>query len=139
MKTQAFLKVSGINGTSVDRSHSHWIDIESFRVDENSSFRGSSNSSSGSSEGMRRIAESAFTKRVDATSAIFADAATKGTRFDEAILETVVINGNARQNNLRVRFKNVVVVSLKTRGKSASDFPIEETTIGFATRETGTF
>ena len=139
METQAFLKVSGISGTSVDRSHPHWIDIESFRVDANSYFSGGTELSSGHSKGTRRIGESSFIKRVDATSAILMVAMTKGTHFDEAVLETVVINGKARQNNLRVRFKDVVVISFKTQGKGESDFPLEQITIGFATRETSTF
>jgi type VI protein secretion system component Hcp len=136
---RTFFKISGIIGTSKDPLHPHWIDIESYKVDANAVFTDGSGSSGRSGNGSKKHGESAFIKRVDATSASFMEAMTKGTHFDEAILETVVMDGKVRRNYLRVRFKGVTVTSYAAGVSRSSNSPLEDFTISYVERETGRF
>jgi type VI secretion system secreted protein Hcp len=115
MAFDAFLKLDGIKGESVDAKHKGGIDIKSFSF--GASQTGTHGTGDGGGAGKVQIHDMHFTKKVDASSPLlFLNCAT-GTHIKEANF-VVRKAGGIQLEYLKVKLTDVLVSSVKPHGQA---------------------
>ena len=125
----AFLKIDGIQGESLDEKHRNEIVVESW------SFGATSRSSeSGASASRPCMSDISFVKLVDKASPLLLAAAVTGTHIGSAVL-SVRKAGQGQQDYLVITMKEVLVSSVSQQQSSFGDgsvVPAEALSLNFA-------
>lgn len=126
MAIDAFLKIEGIPGESLDIQFKDWIEIEDFNVGASQSASATPTSSGGASSGRARMSDLFFKKTVDKSTPKLHEACCSGKHFKEV---TVALNraGDDKLKYLEIKLEEVIIssVSLAGNGSVETGFPTE--------------
>jgi type VI secretion system secreted protein Hcp len=124
MAFDAFLKIDGIPGESLDDKHRNEIDVVSFHWGITRGNRGRA-----------QVQDFTFVHHVDAASPLLFDAVCSGQAFKEAQF-TLRKAGEKAIDFLKIRFEEVFITSATPAGTSGGDdLPAEQVTLDFQSVE----
>jgi type VI secretion system secreted protein Hcp len=129
MAVDMFLKISGIDGESTDKSHKGEIDILAWSWGMSQS--GTTHMGGGGGSGKVSVQDITLTKYVDASSPALMLGCCKGTHLDEAML-VVRKAGDTPLEYIKITMKEVIVSNLSTGGSGGEDRLTETVTLNFA-------
>lgn len=128
-----FLKLSGIEGESKDKTHKNEIDLESWSWGETQ--QGSFHSGSGGGSGKVDGGDFHFVMKVNKASPKLFLACATGDHIDEATL-TCRKAGKDQQEFLVIKFNQLLVSSYQLGGSGGSDIlPTDQISLNFAKME----
>ena len=129
MAVDMFLKIAGIKGESVDKSHKDEIDVLAWSWGTSQS--GSAQLGPGAGAGKVNVQDLSFTKYVDASTPDLLLACCNGKHLDDALL-TVRKAGENPVEYLKIKLTEVLVSSVSTGGSGGEDRLTENVTLNFA-------
>lgn len=129
MAVDMFLKISGVDGESTDKSHKGEIDILSWSWGMSQS--GTTHMGGGGGAGKVNVQDITLTKYVDAASPALLLGCCKGTHLEQAVL-VVRKAGDSPLEYVRITMKEVIVSNLSTGGSGTQDRLTESVTLNFA-------
>ncbi len=129
MAVDMFLKITGVEGESTDKSHKGEIDVLAWSWGMSQS--GTTHMGGGGGSGKVNVQDISLTKYVDASSNALMLGCCKGTHFDEAVL-VVRKAGDTPLEYIKLTMKEVIVSSLSTGGSGGEDRLTENLTLNFA-------
>ena len=125
-----FLKISGIQGESVDVKHKGEIDILSFSWGEANT--ASAAHGGGAGAGKVSMQDFHFTKKFDKASPKLFSATASGQRLTSAILTVRKTTGEVPVDYLKYTFTNILISSYQTAGTGDPDpTPTDQFSIAF--------
>lgn len=130
MAFDAFLKIDGIKGESVDAKHKDEIVLESFSWGVANSGAGYAGSA-GRATGKSSPTDFAVVKRIDKSSPDLFAACAAG-KHTPTMLVTVRKAGGTPLEYLTYKFTDVMVTSYQAGGSSAGDLPVESVSFNYA-------
>lgn len=125
----AYMKIDGVNGHSLDPQHMGWIEISSAQFDQIRSSVPAGGPARGAAGGKIHLSEITISKRTDASSPLLLEAATKGRHFPEVIIEMRKAGGGP-QEYLVIRMSDALVSSYQMGGKGGAP-PTDSFTLTF--------
>jgi len=129
MATDMFLKLTGIEGESVDKTHAKEIDVLAWSWGMSNS--GTTHLGTGGGSGKVNVQDLSVTKYVDASSSALITACCKGTHIDDATL-IVRKAGDSPLEYIKIHMSEVMVVAVSTGGSGGEDRLTENVTLNFA-------
>ena len=128
-----FLKIDGIDGESMDKTHKSEIQLQSFSWGETN--QGTFSSGSGGGAGKVQMQDFHFTMTVNKSSPKLFLACANGEHIKKATL-TARKAGKDQQDYLKVTFSDLLVSSFQTSGMAdAGHLPIDQISLNFAKLE----
>jgi type VI secretion system secreted protein Hcp len=131
MAFDAFLKIDGIPGESLDRQHKDEIEIESFSWGLSNT--GSIGSGGGAGAGKAVLQDFHFTSKLSKASPLLLKACATGQHLKEALLTVRRGGGEGRGGNeyLKIKLSDILVSSLAPAGEATDEFPSESFSLNF--------
>ncbi len=130
MAVDMFLKVDGITGESVDKTHKGEIDVLAWSWGVSNS--GSTHSGSGGGSGKANVQDFSFTKYVDKATPTLMLFSCNGKHIKEATLTVRKAGGDSPVEYLKIKFSDILVSSVSTGGSGGQDRLTENVTLNFA-------
>jgi type VI secretion system secreted protein Hcp len=125
-----FLKIDGIQGESLDKTHKNEIEIESWSWGEAQA--GTASRGSGMGAGKVQMQDFHFTMKVCKASPKLMLACATGEHIKSAVL-TCRKAGKEQQEYLKWTFSDLLVSSFKTGGSGTTDvLPLDEISLNFS-------
>lgn len=125
----AYLKISGIRGASVECSHVGWIEVLNVVFQHDYIGAGARGRAAGAIS---------FTKYVDVVTPSLFEAVASAEHHNEAILETILIDGKTQREQWRFRYEDIVVVSRQAAAKDGNR-QVENVVMSYGRSTTGRF
>ena len=116
----AYLKIDGIAGESIDRDHKDWIDLRSFSWGLSNASTGTVGGGSGA--GRAVFSPFSYTQGLDASVPSQFLAAASGRRIEDMTLD-LVRAGENRQRFFQMVFEDVSISSLHISGQTSTELP----------------
>lgn len=129
MAIDAFLKIEGVKGESVDKAHKDEIDVLSWSWGMSQS--GTMHSGPGGGAGKVSVQDLSVVKYVDRSSPALTQACCVGTHFDKAVL-TLRKAGGEPLDYLVITLEEVLVTSVQTGGSAGEERLTQSITLNFA-------
>jgi len=133
MAIDAFLKIEGIPGESLDAQFKDWIEMDDFDVGASQSASATATSSGGASTGRGKMSDLYFRKAVDKATPKLHEACLAGKHFKEV---TIALNrsGDDKLKYLEIKLEEVIIssVSLNGNGNLENGFPSETVRLNYA-------
>jgi type VI secretion system secreted protein Hcp len=130
MAFDAFLKIDGIKGESVDKTHKDEIVIESFSWGVANSGAGYAGSA-GRATGKSSPSDFSIVKKIDKASPDLFAACASG-KHTKDMLVTLRKAGGTPLEYLTYKFSDVMVSSYQAGGSSGGDLPVESISFNYA-------
>ena len=130
MAFDAFLKIDGVKGESVDKTHKDEIVIESFSWGVANSGAGYAGSA-GRATGKSSPSDFSIVKKIDKASPDLFAACASGKHTKE-MLVTLRKAGGTPLEYLTYKFSDVMVSSYQAGGSSGGDLPVESISFNYA-------
>lgn len=130
MAVDMFLKLDGVSGESVDKSHKGEIDVLAWSWGATNS--GSMHSGSGGGSGKVNVQDLSFTKYVDKATPLLLGACCSGKHFSEATLFVRKAGGENPVEYLKIKMSDVLISGLSTGGSGGGDRLTENVTFNFS-------
>lgn len=86
MAFDAFIKIDGISGESLDDQHKDWIEITGYNFGVQQSISATASSSGGATSGRTTLSKFSFTKHLDRSSCKLIESSCAGTHFKTVTL-----------------------------------------------------
>ena len=132
--SEAFVKITGITGDSMDAKHKGEIDVLAWSWGVTQA--GSSRALRGEAMPRAGVQEVTITKRLDSSSPTLFQAVATNRRISEVVLTMRKVGGKDQVEFVKIRLKDAVVSSVKIVSASTAEAaPTEEVTLSFATFE----
>ncbi|MCE8018504.1 type VI secretion system tube protein Hcp [Halomonas sp. MCCC 1A11036] len=141
MAFDAYLKIDGIPGESLDANHTDWIELLSFDFGASQATSATASSAGGASAERVNLSEFSVRKFIDKASPKLFEACCRGQHIKEVTLQ-VHRAGGEQVRYLEVKMEEVIVSSTEMEGMSslsqsgteqdAHDLPSEEIKFNFA-------
>jgi type VI secretion system secreted protein Hcp len=129
MAVDMFLKITGIAGESVDKTHKEEIDVLAWSWGATQS--GTTHQGSGGGAGKANFQDISFTKYIDKGSPLLLMNLATGKHITEATL-TVRKAGGTPLEYLKIKMTEIIVASVATGGSGGEDRLTENVTLNFA-------
>jgi type VI secretion system secreted protein Hcp len=113
MACDAFIKIDGIEGESMDERHAGWIEIQSYDLDINQPVARTASSAGGAGAERADFSPFGFTKLLDKASPNLALACADGTHFDTIVVELCRAGGD-KVRFMRYTFADCVINGFNT-------------------------
>lgn len=126
----AYMKIDGVPGDSMDSKHMGWIEVSSPQLDEIRSSLAIGSATGGAGAGKVKFNEFTIKKTTDKASPVFLKASTRGTHFPVVVIEMRKAGGG-QQEYLVIKLENVLVSSYRAGGQGAEG-PEESISLSFA-------
>ncbi len=128
MAFDAFLKIDGIPGESLDKSHKDEIEIDSYSwgVANTGSFGGGG----GGGEGKAVPQDFSFTTKLNKATPLLMKACATGQHIKEATLTVRKAGGNGFEF-LKIKLSDILVSGLSPGGADGDDLPTESFSMNF--------
>jgi type VI secretion system Hcp family effector len=130
MPFDAFMKVDGIEGESVDAEHKGWIELQSYSYGAAQSINKSASSSGGASVGGVSLGDFHISKYVDKATPKLFERCCNGTHINSVIIR-LHRSGGEKFKYLDVVLEEVLISSVSGQGAEYSGFAIEDLTLNF--------
>lgn len=132
-KTDAFLKIEGVDSESTDDKFKGWIEVESWSWGATNS--GTAGSGGGAGAGKVARQDFHFTKKLDKSSPVLFQNTNLGTHLKKADFVTRKAGGG-QQEYFKVTFEDVLISSYQVGGTGADGvIPVEQVSLNFAKME----
>jgi type VI secretion system secreted protein Hcp len=128
MAYDVFLKLDGIQGESTDEQHPGWIEILNYDMDVGQTVSRTASSAGGATAERADFSLFAFTKLLDKTTPLLAEACAAGTHFDTITLELCRAGGD-KLRFMQYTFTNCMLTSLFTAGDA--EFPEDDVAFNY--------
>lgn len=119
MAVDAYLKIEGINGESMDAGHVNWIDVLSFGYGVTQT--SASSSGGGLTAGKANLNEFTFTQKVHLGSPEMFIRCCTGKTSPKAEFHCRKSGGDKALDFLKITMKNVLITKVETTGGSSGD------------------
>lgn len=129
MSVDMFLKIKGVDGESVDKSHAKEIDISSWTWGMSQS--GTTHTARGGGAGKVSVRDITITKLADKATPNLMKACCTGKHFDEAVI-TVRKAGDTPLEYVTLTMKDVIISDVSVSGATGGDLVTEVLTLNFA-------
>lgn len=129
MAMDMFIKISGLEGESRDKTHAKEIDVLAWSWGMSNS--GSAHMGGGAGSGKVNVQDISLTKYIDASSNALIDACCTGKHFDEAKLVVRKAGGTPLEYVI-ITLSEVMITAVSTGGSGGEDRLTENVTINFA-------
>jgi len=125
----AFLKLEGVKGESVDKAHKDEIDVLSWAW--GMSQMGTTHRGTGGGAGKVNVSDLTISKYVDRSSPVLSQACCTGQHFGEAVL-SVRKAGGEPLDYLVVTLKDVMITSVQTSGSQGDELIMQTISLNFS-------
>ncbi|HBO0859715.1 type VI secretion system tube protein Hcp [Pseudomonas aeruginosa] len=134
MAFDAFLKIDGIPGESLDEKHKDWIEVLGYNYGATQATSATASSSGGASSERVNLTDLTVRKFVDKSSPKLFEAVAKGQHIKEIVLNVNRAGGGEKVTYFTITLEEVVVSSIDHTGASDGDgdLPVEVVTFNFA-------
>lgn len=129
MAVDMFLKLDGIDGESVDKTHAKSMDILAWSWGMSQS--GTTHVGTGGGAGKVNVQDLSFTKHIDKGSHLLIMACASGKHIPKATL-TVRKAGTTPLEYLKINLEDILVSSVSTGGSGGEDRLTENVSLNFA-------
>jgi len=129
MAVDMFLKIDGIKGESVDKTHKEEIDVLAWSWGATQS--GTTHLGGGGGAGKAHFQDISFTKYIDKGSPTILMACAQGKHLKEATLVVRKAGGHPLEY-LKIKLTEILVTSISTGGSGGEDRLTENVTLNFA-------
>ena len=129
MAVDMFLKLSGVEGESLDKAHGKEIDVLAWSWGASNS--GSMHMGAGGGSGKVSFQDISVTKYVDKASKAILDYCTTGNHFKEGLLTVRKAGGKEPLEYIKIGLKEVMITSVSTGGSGGEDKLTENITLNF--------
>lgn len=129
MSVDMFLKIKGVDGESVDKTHAKEIDIQSWSWGMSQS--GTTHTARGGGAGKVSVRDITITKLADKATPNLMKACCSGKHFPEAVI-TVRKAGDTPLEYVTLTMKDVLVSDVSVSGAAGGDLVTETLTLNFA-------
>ncbi|CAN5680749.1 type VI secretion system receptor/chaperone Hcp [soil metagenome] len=129
MSLDMFMKITNIDGESIDHKHAKSIDVLAWGWGMSNS--GDAHRGKGNGAGKVSVQDLNFTKYIDKASTTLLKGCAVGDHYDEALL-TVRKAGATPLEYLTIKMKTVLITSITTGGSGGEDRLIENVSLNFA-------
>lgn len=129
MAVDMFMKIKGVDGESLDKTHAKAVEVLAWSWGMSQS--GTTHTGSGGGAGKVSVQDLSFTKYVDKASTVLIMGCCKGTHYDDAKL-TVRKAGDNPLEYLIITMKEVIITSVSTGGSGGEDRLTENVSLNFA-------
>ncbi|MCL2165229.1 MAG: type VI secretion system tube protein Hcp [Oscillospiraceae bacterium] len=124
MAFDAFLKVDGAPGESMDDMHKDWIEILSYHHGVLQPASTTTSSSGGATAERANFTSFSITKLVDKSSPKLFEASFTGRHIKEVVIEVCRSGGN-KEKFMEIKMEQVLICSYDHDGGGRADFPVE--------------
>jgi type VI secretion system secreted protein Hcp len=128
MAVDMFMKITGVDGESKDKTHKKEIDVLAWSWGMSNS--GSAHVGGGAGMGKVNIQDLSFTKYVDSSSPVLALACCNGTHYKEADL-VVRKAGGTPVEYIKIKLEEVLITGISTGGSGGEDRLTENISLNF--------
>ncbi|ALM53982.1 Hcp family type VI secretion system effector [Halomonas huangheensis] len=118
MAFDAYLKIDGIPGESLDANHTDWIELLSFEFGASQATSATASSAGGASAERVNLSEFAISKFIDKASPKLFEACCRGQHIKEVVLQVHRAGGD-QVRYLEVRLEEVIVSSTGMEGMAS--------------------
>jgi type VI secretion system secreted protein Hcp len=129
MAVDMFMKITGVDGESQDKTHKKEIDVLAWSWGMSNS--GSAHVGGGAGAGKVTVQDVSFTKYVDSASPKLMLACCKGTHYDEVNL-VVRKAGDKPVEYIKLKLTQVIITAVSTGGSGGEDRLTENVTLNFS-------
>jgi len=129
MAFDAFLRVDGAPGESMDSNHKDWIEILSYHHGVLQPVSYSASTAGGAAAERANFTTFTITKQVDKSSPKLFEASFTGRHIKEIVIEVCRAGGD-KQKFMEIKMEQVLISSYDHDGGGAGEFPTE--TVSFA-------
>jgi len=128
MAFDAFLKIEGIPGDSLDDQHKGWIEVTGYSFGAKQSISYTASSAGGASAGGADVAEFSFSKRLDSASSKLFEASCTGVHLKEV---TLSLNraGGEKLKYFEIKLEQVLISNFTHTGEGGE--PLEKIRLNF--------
>lgn len=128
MALDAFIKIEGIPGDSLDEQHKDWIEVSGYSFGAKQSISSTASSAGGASAGGADVAEFTFTKRLDRASSKLFEASCAGNHLKGV---TLSLNraGGEKLKYFEIKLEEVLISNFTHTGDSGE--PLEKVRLNF--------
>ena len=119
MAFDAYLKIDGIPGESLDDKHPDWIELKSFDFGASQATSATASSSGGASAERVNLSEFRIQKFVDKASAKLFESCCKGQHIKEVVLHVNRAGGD-KGRYMEIKLEEVIVSSTEMEGTSTA-------------------
>jgi type VI secretion system secreted protein Hcp len=130
MAVDMFMKITGVDGESLDDKHKMDIDVLAWSWGLSNS--GSAHVGGGAGSGKVNVQDISFTKWVDAATPKLILACCNGSHYDEATLVVRKAGGDNPVEYIKIKLTEVLISSISTGGSGGEDRLTENVTLNFA-------
>lgn len=133
MAIDAYLKIDGIPGESLDSTFKDWIELEDFDVGASQSASATATSSGGASSGRAKLNDFYVKKLVDKASPKLHEACCSGKHFKKVVI-CVNRAGSDKVKYLEITLEEVIISSAHLSGNGAMEngFPTQTVKLNYA-------
>ncbi|MFJ3486869.1 Hcp family type VI secretion system effector [Pseudomonas sp. NPDC090202] len=128
MAFDAFIKIEGIPGDSLDEHHKGWIEVTAYSFGASQSVSSSARSSGGATAGGANLPDFTFSKRLDSASSKLFEAGCKGSHLREVTL-SLSRAGGEKLRYFKIQLEEVLISSFSHNGDSGE--PLEVISLNF--------
>lgn len=130
MSFDAFMKVGGVEGESIDSGHQGWIELLSYHYDAMQSINPTASSSGGASAGGVSLGDFQISKYVDCATPKLFELCCRGSH-----IPTVTIRihraGSEKLKYLDIVLEEVLIATVSGQGAEQSGLPVEIVTLNY--------
>ena len=130
MAFDAFIKIDGIDGESMDGKHQGWIELVSYGCGLTQAISTTASSAGGASAERANFSDFSFTKELDLASPLLAQACADGTHINEIAVE-ICRAGTEKIKFMEYKLSNCLISSVITNGTGEGNLPTESVTVNF--------
>jgi type VI secretion system secreted protein Hcp len=130
MAVDMFLKLTKIEGESVDEAHAKEIDVLAWSWGASQS--GTTHAGTGGGAGKVSVQDISFTKWIDKSTPVLFKHCCDGSHIDEGVLVVRKAGGKKPLEYYKITMQDIIVSSLSTGGSGGEDRLTENVTLNFS-------
>ena len=124
MSFDAYLKIDGIVGESLDTEHKDWIELTDFRYAVEQVVSSTASSAGGATAGKSNFPDFTISKYIDKASPKLFECCASGKHLNNVVIH---INraGGKQEKYLDIKLEEVIITSVTGAGNAHGDLPLE--------------
>lgn len=131
MAFDAYLKIEGIPGESLDSQHAEWIEILQYSYDVSQAISATASSAGGATAGRIDIGDFQISKFVDRASPKLYESCCAGQHFKKVTLHINRAGGTNKVRYLEIVMEEVLISAVSGSGAASGDLPMEAVHFNF--------
>ena len=128
MTFDAFIKIDGISGDSLDDQHKGWIEVIGYSFGAKQSVSSTASSAGGASAGGAEVSDFSFSKRMDSATSKLFQASCTGLHLKE-VTHSLSRAGGEKLRYFEIKLEEVLISHFTQTGESGE--PLENVRLNF--------